>query len=45
MKCGIWGTDMATVDTDSDDGAWRDFIESVRNHLGIKIKDLDDEQE
>jgi hypothetical protein len=36
---------MATVDTDSDDGAWKDYIESVRNHLGIKIRDLEEKEE
>lgn len=36
---------MATVDTESDEKAWHDYIESVRDWIGITVKDHNDSEE
>lgn len=36
---------MAIIDDKSDDKAWKDYIESVRNYLNITIIDADDSEE
>lgn len=36
---------MVTIDKDSDDGAWKDYIESVKRYLDITIIDENDEAE
>jgi len=34
---------MAIIDDTSDDQAWKDYIERVRNYLDITIIEMDDD--
>lgn len=36
---------MSCVDNESDDGAWKVYIESVREWIGMRVIDLNDEEE
>jgi len=36
---------MSCVDNESDDGAWKAYIESVSEWIGMQVLDLDDEEE